>query len=508
MPLGAARLSLLAYQAAVAAGGRTAKTLTANGNVEVSTVQSKFGGASARFFTTDATDGSTDTIVTNTSDDFIFSGDFTWETWVYIIDNSSNDTMTFLGNRGGFNANNLYIAARTTDNKWQWGNSTMGANITTQTFSYNTWYHIALVRDGMGTNNFTFYVNGVALQSDTDTNTLGGGGANFISIGGIDAATDSFGINGYMDEVRVSDNARYTSGFTPSTSAFANDDNTLLLVHCDGANGSTTFTDDTVTPLATGGTFSTYNDGTNDYAIHTLTSSDTFTPLESINIDALIVGGGGGGGSSDAGNIAGGGGGGAQVRYQSSIAVTAQNYTITIGAGGAAGANGNDTSAFGYTSEGGGGGGGSQHQTGNSRTNAAGGGGGGHWQGGKAGGTGTYAGGAGTDGPEIGGAGGGNGGVGSTASGQSGGAGGNGVSTTDTFASGTQYYGGGGGGGGLASWANPGIGVGTHGGGDGSKTSVGNPATANTGSGGGGGGGSNKSGGTGGSGVVIIRYQL
>jgi hypothetical protein len=32
--------------------------------------------------------------------------------------------------------------------------------------------------------------------------------------------------------------------FTPTTAAFTNDRNTLLLIHCDGTNNSTTFTDD------------------------------------------------------------------------------------------------------------------------------------------------------------------------------------------------------------------------------------------------------------------------
>ena len=34
-----------------------------------------------------------------------------------------------------------------------------------------------------------------------------------------------------MDEVRVSDTARYTANFTPTTSAFTPDTNTKLLVH-------------------------------------------------------------------------------------------------------------------------------------------------------------------------------------------------------------------------------------------------------------------------------------
>ena len=50
-------------------------------------------------------------------------------------------------------------------------------------------------------------------------------------------------LSGYVDEVRVSTNARYTATFTPSIYMFQGDVNTVLLVHFDGANLSTTFRD-------------------------------------------------------------------------------------------------------------------------------------------------------------------------------------------------------------------------------------------------------------------------
>ena len=56
-------------------------------------------------------------------------------------------------------------------------------------------------------------------------------------------------VNGNMDEIRVSNVARYTTNFTPSTRQFNSDANTLLLIHCGedivtGTTGSgATFTD-------------------------------------------------------------------------------------------------------------------------------------------------------------------------------------------------------------------------------------------------------------------------
>lgn len=245
MPLGAFRLNLLAKAAAAAGPSRTAKTLTGYGNVEVDTAVKKFGTGSALFSTTAFNDGTTDTIQTNNDSDFIFTGDFTWECWVYMIDNSTSDSMTIMSNRGGFASHNLYFQARHLDMKWQWGNTTMGANVSTATWSYNTWYHVALVRSGSGSNNFTLYVNGTSVGSDTDTNTIGAASSSdYIVLGGIDAGTDWFGLNGHIDDVRVSTTARYTSNFTAPTSAFANDADTVLLVHMDGTDGATTFTDD------------------------------------------------------------------------------------------------------------------------------------------------------------------------------------------------------------------------------------------------------------------------
>ncbi len=77
---------------------------------------------------------------------------------------------------------------------------------------------------------------------------------------------------------------------------------------------------------ATGGTITEVG----GYRIHTFTASGTFTMNVSTNVEALVVAGGGSGGTHNPG---GGGAGG--LIYKSSFAVIAQDYTVTIGAGGA-----------------------------------------------------------------------------------------------------------------------------------------------------------------------------
>ena len=99
--------------------------------------------------------------------------------------------------------------------------------------------------------------------------------------------------------------------------------------------------------VATGGTITTFNDGTNTYKIHkfTTTGSDSFVVTSgSGNIDVLVVGGGGKGGAIASGSYSASGGGGAgKVVYQTGISVTAQIYNLTIGA------SASSSQAFGIT---------------------------------------------------------------------------------------------------------------------------------------------------------------
>ena len=64
----------------------------------------------------------------------------------------------------------------------------------------------------------------------------------------VGGSSQGFNLDGYMDEIRVSNNARYTSNFTPSTTAFTSDANTVMLIHSNHANDSTTFADSTGSP--------------------------------------------------------------------------------------------------------------------------------------------------------------------------------------------------------------------------------------------------------------------
>ncbi len=287
--------------------------------------------------------------------------------------------------------------------------------------------------------------------------------------------------------------------------------------------GSRTWSVTTASFYATGGTITT----SGNFAVHTFTSSGSFIVSGSGNVEYLVVAGGGGGGPR------GGGGGAGGMRTATSIAVTAQTYSIVVGAGGAQSTDsssggtaysGVNSSALGIISTGGGAGGlfasaGIAGGSGGGVGRDSGGTGGAGTAGqGNSGGTGAAVGCSG------GGGGGGSKGVGgnSTASTERGGQGG--IATANNISGSYVSYAGGGGGGAsclatdAASW---GLGGGTTvtadkgGGGNGSLSGSARipvAGVANTGGGGGGGGDSGGFGGgtytgaPGGSGIVIIRY--
>jgi hypothetical protein len=215
---------------------RTAKTVTAVGNAQIDTAQSKFGGASAQF------DGSGDYLTIPASNDFNFgTGNFTIEMWFRRISGGAIDII--VGNRGtGFVSGNFAFYTYSSSIEFDYRNDLIANNTLTTSISNNIWYHFAIVRNGTS---LTLYKDGAVGQAKTigSTETFGSSSID-LSIGCNTAGT--FPLNGYIDELRISNTARYATTFTPSTAPFVNDANTLLLIHADGADATTTFTDDNI----------------------------------------------------------------------------------------------------------------------------------------------------------------------------------------------------------------------------------------------------------------------
>ena len=206
-------------------GSRASVGVSAIGNAQVDTAQSKFGGASAVF------DGSGDYLYADNSLFAYGSNPFTWECWWYNT-GSTSTYYTLIATEAIQSA--LYHA---NDNKMKFYYNSNPRVSSTTTFNTNTWYHVAVTYDGT---DLRMFINGTL----EDTLTIALNGTQTPLWIGKDSRSPGQPVNGNIDEVRVSNAARYTANFTPSTTPFVNDDNTLLLLHMDGTDGSTTFTDD------------------------------------------------------------------------------------------------------------------------------------------------------------------------------------------------------------------------------------------------------------------------
>jgi hypothetical protein len=206
------------------------------GNAKVSTAQSKFGGASALF------DGTSDYLSVPGFSDLAFgTGNFTLEAWVR--QSARSDAMTIFDTRNSGNTSGGFVLYMRADNYMEIYWNTALVSSANPLPTVNTWYHVAMSKSG---NDLKVFVDGTAVMSYTLNSGFSQTAAGPFIIGQDFQLTGTPGNswNGYIDEVRFSNIARYTANFTAPTAAFTNDRDTLLLLHCEGANNSTTFTDD------------------------------------------------------------------------------------------------------------------------------------------------------------------------------------------------------------------------------------------------------------------------
>src|SRR6185312_13221214 len=96
-----------------------------------------------------------------------------------------------------------------------------------------SWSHIAVTYDGT---NAKIFVNGVGSANLSFSGHSSGISTHDVSIG-TDSIFSATSFNGAIDEIRVSNNIRYTSNFVPSGVRFTSDANTLGLWHLDEGTG-------------------------------------------------------------------------------------------------------------------------------------------------------------------------------------------------------------------------------------------------------------------------------
>jgi hypothetical protein len=213
-----------------------------HGSVQISTAQSKFGGASILF------NGTTDYVSTPAAQASLFdfgTNDFTIDCWVYMTNVSVPNV----------------IVARTTSGSsyfyWQLQNGTsrfadynsgyaVDFNVA-PTLAINTWYHAAITRKG---SKWRMFLNGVQVGSTySNANSMNNRTVG-VDVGAM-TQNGSYYMHGYIDELRIYNGyCKWTTNFTVPSAAWSYsapigglDSNVVLMAHMNGSDTSTTFTD-------------------------------------------------------------------------------------------------------------------------------------------------------------------------------------------------------------------------------------------------------------------------
>jgi len=177
------------------------------GDAQISTSVVKFGTGSMKF------DGTGDWLrLLTTPNITLGSGNFTFEGWLYL--NTVSGTQIIFDQRPASSQGVypvLYMDGATMT--WYINGA---ARITSSSLSASTWYNFAISRSSGSTK---LFINGTQSGSTyTDANDY----LASRSYIGISAYDETGGLNGYIDDLRITKGyARYTANFTAPTAAFS-----------------------------------------------------------------------------------------------------------------------------------------------------------------------------------------------------------------------------------------------------------------------------------------------
>ena len=220
----------------------------------------------------------------------VTTGDFTIEFWYKYISRGGADRLFCLGNpmSGGHGFSSGYNAS-TTWNVWG-GSPALNWNVSVSEEDTD-WHHHAITRDA-GTN-IKLWEDGALMGTSTSSNYYDMNITGAFYFGRrINSSGEYY--RGYLDSIRLSNNIRYTGTFTPNTTAFVDDVNTVFIYEFDtypivtseppidmSGNGHTVTLDTTGGagyPLRTPTAYKTYNQ--TNYTSGTLISDTVATVVD------------------------------------------------------------------------------------------------------------------------------------------------------------------------------------------------------------------------------------
>jgi hypothetical protein len=165
----------------------------------------------------------------------ISNGNFTIEGWIYLTSTNAGTIAGQWTNGGGY-AWLIYVTGN--GNMTFYWNTSSSYSTTTSPFPINTWIHVAIVKNGTGSNNGAIYVNGVLKDAAFTIPTINNSSAALAIGYNIDGANY---LAGYISNFRIVRNtAVYTGNFIPPTKPTLTYGNAGL--YTSTANVNTTFT--------------------------------------------------------------------------------------------------------------------------------------------------------------------------------------------------------------------------------------------------------------------------
>lgn len=196
----------------------TPHTPTGTSGVTGATTTYRFGNGAGVF-----TSGSSDWVTIADNADFTFT-DLTWTIDCWIRTNASGTTDQVIYSHKTDDSNYFYIAVDSTNTVWVHaigaGSEQIGAvglSSVTGILTPSTWHHVAVTQNG---SNWYLHVDG-SLSGYVSDGSSPSDYSGSVYLGRLDFISAPREFNGYIDELRVSTNARYTTAsFEPYASAY------------------------------------------------------------------------------------------------------------------------------------------------------------------------------------------------------------------------------------------------------------------------------------------------
>jgi len=180
-------------------------------NAEIDTAQYKVGASSGLLV------GTGNVAFGDSTEWALGTGNFCFEGWIRLNSLPAASEVVYLINKGGTAANGITLGvARTSGGALQ-----LDCNINTtnyqRAFSFSTgvWYHLCVNREGSSSGNVLLFVDGTQQGAAiSDNSNITNAVDVYIGDG------NPTGLDGWVDEIRVSSISRFTSNFTPQTTPY------------------------------------------------------------------------------------------------------------------------------------------------------------------------------------------------------------------------------------------------------------------------------------------------